>query len=95
MEQYSYKMDPDLINHIWNLATSLGYSSFLWESGSAIIDDHIAFSTATQIPSINIIDLDYLYWHTINDTPENVSQHSLGIVGNVLSQFIYNLDQNE
>ena len=95
MEQYSYKMAPDLINHIWKLAASLGYSSFSWKSGSAIIDDHVSFSTATQIPSIDIIDLDYSHWHTINDTPENISQHSLEIVGTVLSQFIYNLDQNK
>ena len=95
MEQYSYKMAPYLINHIWSLASSLGYSSFLWEMGNPIIDDHVAFSKATQIPSIDIIDLDYIHWHTINDIPENVSQHSLQTVGNVLTQFIYNLDQNE
>ena len=52
-------MAPNLINHIWNLAGSLGYSSFLWESGNPIMDDHVAFSRVTQIPSIDIIDLDY------------------------------------
>ena len=95
MEQYSYKMAPYLINHIWSLASSLGYSSFLWEMGSHIIDDHVAFSKATQVPSIDIIDLDYIHWHTIKDTPDNVSQHSLEIVGNVLIHFINNLDKNE
>ena len=44
---------------------------------------------------IDIIDLDYIHWHTIKDTPENVSQHSLEIVGNVLTHFINNLDKSE
>ena len=55
------------------------------------MDDHVAFSRATKIPSIDIIDFDYPHWHTINDTPENVSQNSLGIVGEVLINFINKL----
>ena len=49
----------------------------------------------TKIPSIDLIDFDYPYWHTINDTPDNVSQYNLGIVGNVLLEFLYNMDQKE
>ena len=48
----------------------------------------------TKVPSINIIDFDYVYWHTIKDTPENVSKNSLSIVGSVLTDFIYSYDKN-
>ena len=96
MEKNSYQMAPQLMNHIWNIASMMGYGDFfIWEMGPSVIDDHTSFSMETKIPSIDIIDMDYTYWHTIDDTPENVSQYSLQVVGSVLSQFIYNMDLNE
>ena len=95
MERYSYQMAPQLMNHIWSLSHMMGYSAFKWEIGPAIIDDHLSFSTETKIPSIDLIDLDYPYWHTIYDIPDNISQYSLEIVGNVLLKFLYEIDKNE
>ena len=95
MERYSYQMAPNLMNHIWNLSYMMGYDAFKWELGPAIIDDHLSFSTETKIPSINLIDLDYDHWHTTHDTPYNISQYSLEIVGNVLMSFLYNLNNSE
>ena len=48
----------------------------------------------TNIPSIDIIDLDYIHWHTIQDIPENISKNSLGVVGDVLIDFIYKYDND-
>ena len=36
------------------------------------------------IPAVDIIDIDYEYWHTTADTPDKVSVDSLQIVGDVL-----------
>ena len=94
-ERYSYNMAPQLIDYIWDIAIKKGYKSFKEEiTPAGIIDDHLSFSMMTQKPSINIIDLDYSYWHTIQDIPENISKNSLGIVIDVLTEFIYNYDKN-
>ena len=94
VEEYSYQMAPQLIQYIWNIASSKGYDNFKFELGPGIIDDHLSFSSATGIPSIDLIDLDYEHWHTVNDIPENISKKSLGIVGSVLLSFLIEMDKS-
>jgi hypothetical protein len=36
------------------------------------------------IPCIDVIDFDYPYWHTLQDTPDKCSPESLGQVGRTL-----------
>jgi glutaminyl-peptide cyclotransferase len=45
-----------------------------------MLDDHTPFLEA-GIPAIDIIDFDYPYWHTVQDTPDKVSAESLKAVG--------------
>ena len=95
IEKYSYNMAPSLVSYIWGIAKEKQYDNiFKSKLGSAIIDDHLSFSMMTGVPSINIIDLNYKYWHTVNDTPENISKESLDVVGSVLIDFIYRYDSN-
>lgn len=94
VEQHSFKMAPELIKLIWNIAKSKNYNHFKFEMGAAIIDDHLSFSMETGVPSIDIIDLDYEFWHTTYDTPENISSESLAIVGDVLLTFLNEMDNN-
>ena len=76
--------DLALRTSIWNTAARLGYGDiFLPEAKYSIEDDHLPFIEA-GIPSVDIIDLDYSYWHTTSDLPEHVSAMSLQVVGNVL-----------
>ena len=42
-----------------------------------------------NIPAIDIIDFDYPYWHTLEDTPDKCSAKTLGIVGTVVSEYLY------
>ena len=93
VEKYSYQMAPQLVHYIWGIASSKGYDNFKLEMGPGIIDDHLSFSKATGIPSINLIDLDYKYWHTVYDIPDNISKNSLGVVGDVLIDFLYQMDR--
>ena len=58
-----------------------------------IYDDHRAFYLGTGIPSINIIDFDYPYWHTLDDTIDKCSANTLSIVGSVVTEYIYREDQ--
>jgi Zn-dependent M28 family amino/carboxypeptidase len=44
------------------------------------------------IPSIDIIDIDYAYWHTTQDTADKTSPASLEQVGRVLEAWLYQYD---
>jgi len=76
--------NAELTDEIWNTAKSLGYEGkFISEYKHSMLDDHTPFLEA-GLPAIDIIDFDYLYWHTIQDTPDKVSAESLEIVGKTL-----------
>lgn len=80
--------DPSLTRQIWGVAKGLGYEkSFISETKYQVIDDHIPFIEA-GIPAVDIIDLDYPYWHTTADTVDKVSSNSLDIVGETLLHWI-------
>ena len=58
------------------------------------MDDHYYLYKYAKIPAIDIIDFEYPnkdvnYWHTLQDIPENCSEESLKIVGNVICEYIY------
>lgn len=73
-----------LTNQIWSKANELGYSSqFISQPKYAMLDDHTPFLDA-GIPAVDIIDFDYPYWHTTQDTADKVSAKSLQIVGGTL-----------
>ena len=95
MEYFSYIQANKELFDIWDLANSLGYDQFSYDLTGPIYDDHRAFYNATKIPSIDIIDFDYPYWHTMEDTPDKCSSKTLEIVGNVVLEYIYRLDLDE
>lgn len=75
---------PSLSASIWQTAADLGYkNTFVPQVKYDIEDDHVPFLQA-GIPAVDIIDIDYPYWHTTSDTPDHVSAESMQIVGNVL-----------
>jgi Zn-dependent M28 family amino/carboxypeptidase len=79
---------PTLSNSIWQTAAGMGYKDiFTTQTKYDIEDDHIPLLRA-GIPSVDIIDIDYPYWHTTSDTPDHVSARSLQIVGEVLWTWI-------
>ena len=81
---------PELVQQIWQTAKDLGYESvFLNQPGYSMLDDHTPFLQA-GIPAVDIIDFDYPYWHTTQDTPDKVSAQSLEIIGNTLTQWLKN-----
>lgn len=73
---------------IWQIATSLGYKDFMIaQHRFAMIDDHTPFVTQ-GIPAVDIIDFDYPYWHTTDDTADKVAPASLERVGRTLQVFL-------
>ncbi len=80
--------DLQLSNALWAIAEQLGYRThFVPEYGHAIIDDHLPF-LEQGIVAVDIIDIDYAYWHTTMDTPDKVSSESLERVGHVLEVWL-------
>lgn len=78
----------ELTDEIWSVAKSLGHDDkFIDEYKYSMIDDHTPFVEA-GIPAMDIIDFDYPYWHTIEDTPDKVSAESLQAVGETLRAWI-------
>lgn len=76
--------DEELRSSIWATAARLGHEDvFVPQIGPTILDDHVPFLEA-GIPAVDIIDLDYEFWHTTADTPDKVSAESLQVVGDVL-----------
>jgi Iap family predicted aminopeptidase len=73
---------------IWSTAEKLGYADkFINEEKYSMEDDHTPFLEA-GIPAVDIIDFDYPYWHTTQDTPDKVSAASLQAVGDTLRTWI-------
>ena len=49
----------------------------------SMLDDHTPFLEA-GISAVDIIDFDYPYWHTTEDTADKVSPESLQVVGDTM-----------
>ncbi len=80
--------NPDLTDEIWEVAKGLGHEGrFIPEYKFSMIDDHTPFLEA-GIPAVDIIDFDYPYWHTVQDTPDKVSAESLQAVGEILRAWV-------
>lgn len=79
--------DPGLRGGIWETGSSLGYPAFVPIVKYTMVDDHIPF-VRKGIPSVDIIDFDYPYWHTTRDTLDKLSPASLEQVGGTLQSWL-------
>lgn len=79
---------PSVRDEIWAVAAELGYDNvFIDKEKYSMLDDHTPFLEA-GLPAVDIIDFDYPYWHTVEDTPDKVSAASLEAVGATLLEWI-------
>ncbi len=82
--------DKTLRQEIWGVAADLGFGHyFIAEPRYKIIDDHIPFKKS-GIPSVVLIDFDYPYWHTTEDTVDKINPESLRRVGRTLEVWLEN-----
>ena len=80
--------DVAIRTEIWATAEKLGYGKqFINQEKYSMEDDHTPFLEA-GLPAVDIIDFDYPYWHTTQDTPDKVSAESLQAVGETLWNWI-------
>ena len=91
---YELNSDIDLSKELWAIAKNLGYQNiFILKAKHRIIDDHIPF-IKLGIPSIDIIDLDYPYWHTTDDTIDKIDPKSLQVVGDTILNWLLSKSDN-
>src|SRR5213079_1854743 len=82
-EGNSQAFAPEVVDRVWRTAADLGYGRvFLPGVKPTLIDDHVALQQA-GIHAIDVVDFDYPYWHTREDTIDKVSAASLQVVGDV------------
>jgi Zn-dependent M28 family amino/carboxypeptidase len=97
-EYFSMQYAGKLVNRVWDTARALGYGDyFIREPGGGITDDHLEVFKYRKIPCIDIIHYDPHsrtgfgdYWHTMDDTLENVSTETLKAAGQTVLYIVYN-----
>ena len=82
-ERFSVRRAPAVVDRIWAAAEKIGATAFVRDPGPAVLDDHV-FLLDRGIPCIDVIDFDYPYWHTLDDTPDKCAPDSLAQVGRAI-----------
>ncbi|MGB4415253.1 MAG: M28 family peptidase [Paludibacter sp.] len=96
-EQISMYYAAHIVNKVWSTASQLGFGQyFVDKQGGGITDDHLYVNKIADIPSIDIIQYNPnsehgfgSYWHTTNDTMDNIDKNTLYAVGTTLLYVVY------
>jgi hypothetical protein len=78
---------PEMARDIFSAAEALKLRSYFNYLDREMIDDHSPLN-AVGIPTIDVIDFDYSWWHTAGDTIDKISAKSLQIVGSVALYYL-------
>ena len=89
-ETHSLKGSGRFLDKIYSIAKKKNISSFKPKSKFTIFDDHYPFYKM-GIPATVLIDFDYPYWHTHEDTLDKCSPESMFSVFSVVTETIGSL----
>jgi Zn-dependent M28 family amino/carboxypeptidase len=79
---------PSTVAHdVFAAAEALKLRKYFSYLDRDLIDDHAPLN-AIGVPTIDIIDFDYPWWHTADDTMDKISAQSLQIVGSVALYYL-------
>jgi aminopeptidase-like protein len=86
-----------VIEKVWGIANSLGYSNyFVYDKVPGIIDDHVFINRINATPTIDIINMNRnapghfaKHWHTQQDNMNVIDKNTLKAVGQTLLQVVY------
>ncbi len=82
-EGQSVAFAPEVVQRVWRVAADRGHErQFIPNVKHTLTDDHVSLQKV-GIHAIDVVDFDYPYWHTTEDTLDKVSAESLQIVGDV------------
>ncbi len=90
-EAFSVRGAPEVVQRVWSTAQRLGHGAvFTNATVLGITDDHVPL-LAKGLRVIDVIDLEYPWHHTVDDTLDKVSPRTLQIVGDVAVALIREL----
>ena len=81
---------PAMVRDVFAAAEALKLRNYFSYLDRGLIDDHAPLN-AIRIPTIDIIDFDYTWWHTADDTLDKISAQSLQITGSVALYYLSEL----
>jgi len=81
---------PEMARDIFAAAEALKSRGYFTYLDRGMTDDHTPLN-AIGIPMIDIIDFDFPWWHTADDTIDKISAPSLQIVGSVALYYLSKL----
>lgn len=95
-ETFSMRYAMKQTNFIWDVAQAMGHKKvFPNQLGNPITDDHVYLNTIAGIPTVDIIHYNnavndfFPHHHRHTDNIDIIEPETLGIVGNVVLQVIY------
>ena len=95
-EAASMHYAPFVMNRVWSVAQAMGHKDYFANiNGNPITDDHIYLNTIAGIPTIDIIHYEMgradfgTFHHTHDDNMDVIDANTLKVVGEVLTQVIY------
>ncbi len=87
MEGYSYELAPDLTFKIFNFAEKKKKDFMFKKVKYYIIDDHLPLLKKGK-RVILLIDFDYPYWHTEEDTWDKISTDNIKKIGEFFLEYL-------
>lgn len=95
-EAASMHYAPEVMNNVWAIAHAMGHKDYFSNiNGNPITDDHIYLNTIAGIPTIDIIHYEMgradfgSFHHTHADNMSIIDANTLKVVGDVVTQVIY------
>jgi glutaminyl-peptide cyclotransferase len=77
----------EIARDIFSSAEALKLRSYFTYLDREMIDDHTPLN-AIGIPTIDLIDFSFAWWHTAEDTIDKLSAQSLHVVGSVAAYYL-------
>lgn len=87
-ESNSLRYAPELTQSLWATARAIGVREFVPRRKHEVRDDHLPLNQIARIPTCDIIDFDFPYWHLRNDIPAVCSGESLKKVALVVAAWL-------
>jgi hypothetical protein len=88
-ETFSMNSAPWAVKGLWTLGQGLAPDLFPMAPAQAVTDDHLPWVNR-GVPFIDLVGMNYRYWHTAGDRPEHCSAKVLEAVGNAVANFLLN-----
>lgn len=87
-EPISLRYARFVVDDVWGAAARLGVREFEFRQEREVRDDHVPLNEIARIPTADLIDFDYPYWHTEGDLPDKCSAASLEKTGKVVYEWL-------